>query len=110
MGASAIDLSTEEPRPMTAILGGYAWLPRMIDKARASRAGTLGEHYRYPCPIDRRCLELLGLDSATFADIACAAPDDSAVLDGLVRAGAALPEEASFDPVKLNEELHDSHS
>jgi hypothetical protein len=101
-----VDLRTQEPRPMSALLGGYTWLPRMIDKARASRAGTLGEYYRYPCPIDRRCLELLGVDAAMFADIACAAPDDAGVLEALTRVGAASPAEAAFDPIKLNDELH----
>jgi hypothetical protein len=27
---------------MDATLNGYAWLPRMIDKSRAARAGTHG--------------------------------------------------------------------
>jgi len=101
-----IDLSKEDPRPMAATIGGYAWLPRMIDKARASRAGMLGDYYRYPCPIDRRCLELLGVDAVTFADIACDAPDDVAVLEALARVGAASAAEAAFDPIKLNNELH----
>ena len=49
----AKDLSTEEPRPMDATLAGYLWLPRMIDKARAARANTLGDYYRYPLLMDR---------------------------------------------------------
>jgi hypothetical protein len=55
---------------MTATLASYPWLPRMIDKARASAAGTLGSYYRYPCPIDAACLDLLGIDANTFRGIA----------------------------------------
>ena len=58
----AKNLTHEDPEPMDARLAGYPWLPRMIDKARASHAGTLGTYYRYPCPIDRACLELIGID------------------------------------------------
>lgn len=33
---------------MDATVDGYARVPRMIDKARAATAGTLGDYYRYP--------------------------------------------------------------
>jgi len=41
----------------------------MIDTARAARAGTLGS-LMYPCPIDRRCQSLLGIDAASFDAVA----------------------------------------
>jgi len=86
-----------ELRPMDATLDGYAWLPRMIDKARAKRAGTLGTAV-HPCPVDRRCLALLGIDAGTFgAIVARAGDDDAAVLDGLRAAGAASARDAWFD-------------
>jgi Domain of unknown function (DUF5069) len=73
---AAKDLAREDPAPMDATLdGGYPRLPRMIDKARASHAGTLGDYYRYPCPIDTACLELLGINADTFRGIACQADD-----------------------------------
>ena len=89
---------------MDARSGGYAWLPRMTDKARASRAGTLGQ-FIYPCPIDRACLGRLGIDPDTFADIAEGAPNDEAVLASLEAFGVAPPDPA-FDPVALEEELN----
>ena len=52
-------------RPMDATLEGYAWLPRLIDKARLARAGELGDIV-HPCPVDRRCMGLLGIDVATL--------------------------------------------
>lgn len=83
-------------RPMDATLDGYAWLPRMIDKARHARAGTLGTAV-HPCPVDRRCLALLGIDVETFGRVVAEAEDDAAVLDGLRAVGIASAEEAWFD-------------
>lgn len=99
-------LSAEEPRPMDAVLAGYPWLPRMIDKARAAKAGTLGHYFRYPCPIDAVCLRRLNIDASTFMHIAQAAPSDDAVLEGLAAAGARPSFTAAFDPVRLNARLH----
>jgi hypothetical protein len=86
---AAKDLAREDPESMEAKLAGYPWLPRMIDKARASHAGTLGTYYRYPCPIDAACLDLLGIDSDAFRTIASRAADDQAVIDQLTATGAS---------------------
>jgi quercetin dioxygenase-like cupin family protein len=83
-------------RPMDATLDGYAWLPRMIDKSRAARAGTLGDAV-HPCPVDRRCLALLGIDFETFSDVVARSADDAEVLAGLRAAGIASPDAAWFD-------------
>lgn len=95
---------------MEASVGGYPWLPRMIDKARAAQAGTLGDYYRYPCPIDAACLGLLGIDSDTFREIAEHAADDQGVVDGLASIGAEARRLAEFDPVRLNAEFHQADS
>ena len=50
---------------MRATAGGYAHLARMIDKCRAVLAGTQGE-YIYPCPLDRRLLDFVGITSDQF--------------------------------------------
>lgn len=39
---SGPDLTIAAPRPLDAELEGYAWLPRMLDKARATLAGIQG--------------------------------------------------------------------
>jgi quercetin dioxygenase-like cupin family protein len=83
-------------RPMDATLDGYAWLPRMIDKSRAARAGTLGGAV-HPCPVDRRCLTLLGIDVETFGDVVARSADDAGVLAGLRAAGIPSAEAAWFD-------------
>jgi hypothetical protein len=103
---AAKNLEHEEPELMDATLAGYPWLPRMIDKARASQAGTLGTYYRYPCPIDKACLDLLGIDADTFRDIANEAIDGQAVIDQLAAIGANAEQIVNFDPVQLNDELH----
>jgi hypothetical protein len=103
---AAKDLAQEEPPPMDAKLAGYPWLPRIIAKARASHAGTLGTYYRYPCPIDAACLDLLDIDADTFREIANRAVDDQAVVRDLASIGARLDRLASFDPVQLNDDLH----
>jgi hypothetical protein len=90
---------------MDLTLEGYAWLPRMIDKARAARAGTIGR-FLYPCPIDRACLSRLGLDPDAFADLAAALAGDDAILAALHRLGIPDAGTAWFDAVALEAELH----
>jgi Domain of unknown function (DUF5069) len=92
-------------RPMDAELEGYAWLPRMIDNARAKQAGTLGS-YVHPCPVDRRCLEGLRLDAATFGEVVAACSTDAEVLAELRRRGIVSAPEAWFDAIALEESLH----
>ena len=41
--------------------GGYSLLPRMLDKGRATLAGTNGE-YHFNCPLDQRFLSFTGID------------------------------------------------
>ncbi len=104
------NLAEEDPAPMDDTLGGYAWLPRMIDKARASRADCLGSYFRYPCPIDTHCLSRLGLTADSFATLAVAARTGRDVLTAMATAGASEPRTAWFDPVDLNRRLHSPES
>ena len=55
------DLTKFPPRSARVRLGGYVILPRMLDKGRATLAGTKGE-YHYACPLDQRFLEFAGVD------------------------------------------------
>ena len=58
----APDLTQRPPRSPRSRLGGYTLLPRMLDKGRATLAGTNGE-YHYNCPLDQRLLSFVGIDS-----------------------------------------------
>lgn len=57
----APDLTQHAPRSIRVRLGGFAHLPRLLDKARAVAAGK-GGSYHYNCPIDRLFFEFTGLD------------------------------------------------
>ena len=105
MAAAGTDLTTAQPRGMDETLGGYVWLPRMIDKARAKMAGTLGT-YVHPCPVDRTALARMRVDYGTFKRIIMATTTDEEVLAALLQVeGVATPEKAWFDPVAREEEL-----
>jgi len=102
MKKQALDLNRTYPRSAREKLGGYLHLARMIDKARAKAAGSLGE-YRYPCPIDQSLLELLGVESEAFLD-AAKDQDEEGVLKWLrAKAKARSPGEVE----KWNQELLD---
>ena len=61
-----MDLTQSFPRSPKVQLAGLVHLPRMLDKARAYNAGTLGEYY-FPCPLDDIILEFLQTDSESLA-------------------------------------------
>jgi hypothetical protein len=54
----APDLTQRPPRSLRCRLGGYAGLPRMLDKGRATIIGKNGE-YHFDCPLDQRVLSFL---------------------------------------------------
>jgi hypothetical protein len=62
---SAPDLTLRPPRSPRVRLGGYAHLPRLLDKARAFAAGKHGE-YVYNCPLDRQFFEFTGIGHKAF--------------------------------------------
>ena len=61
MSLNTPDLTKFPPRSPRVRLGGYAILPRMLDKGRATVAGKNGE-YHYACPLDQGFLEFVGID------------------------------------------------
>ena len=69
------DLTQRPPRSVRTRLGGYALLPRMLDKCRAEIAGKAGS-FHYACPNDQRILGFLGLEAdALKAEVAKGAGD-----------------------------------
>ena len=59
--SNAPNLTQRPPRSPRSRLGGYSLLPRMLDKGRATLAGTNGE-YHFDCPLDKRFLSFAGID------------------------------------------------
>jgi len=60
--SAAPDLTKRAPRSMRVRLGGFALLPRILDKCRATLAGTQGE-FNYDCPLDQHFLRFAGIDA-----------------------------------------------
>jgi len=61
MSLNTPDLTKFPPRSSRTRLGGYAILPRCLDKGRATLAGKNGE-YHYACPLDHGFLDFVGID------------------------------------------------
>jgi hypothetical protein len=64
---SALDLTQRPPRGPRVRLGGYVLLPRIIDKARASLAGKLGEYHFAGKGMDRHFFSFTGLNHEALA-------------------------------------------
>src|SRR4051812_24574008 len=86
-------------------LEGYAYLPRMFDKARARLSGDT-DAPQFGCPLDHSCLarlrvypeDVLGLASGNYAD-------DRAILAGLRDLGIPAATETWFDARATEDEL-----
>jgi len=83
------DLTRRPPRSARVRLGGFAHLPRLIDKARASLAGTLGDYvFGAESLLDSEFFRFTGVTPEAFLEQVSKAPGDLAVLEWL-RATAA---------------------
>ena len=76
----AKDLRVEPPRRWNERIDGIPWLPRLIDKARAAQAGTLGTYLFGQSPTDGSCLRALGLRHRDLASIVSQSETDDAVI------------------------------
>ena len=77
---AAPDLTKRPPRSVRSRLGGYALLPRMLDKGRATLAGTNGE-FHYDCPLDQHILNFLDLDAAALREELATGKGDGEILE-----------------------------
>jgi hypothetical protein len=76
----APDLTQHPPRSARVRLGGYAILPRCLDKGRATIAGKNGE-YHFACPLDQRFLSFVGIDPEELKKELAAGKSDSEILE-----------------------------
>jgi quercetin dioxygenase-like cupin family protein len=104
--AAAPDLSVHEPHALDCELEGYAWIPRMLDKARATLAGTAGS-YLFGCPVDHTCMARLGVSPELVLELAASHADDRAVLAELRRHGIPDAPDAWFDGQAVEDELQE---
>jgi hypothetical protein len=77
------DLTQRPPRSPRVRLGGFVILPRLLDKARATIAGTHGE-YKFDCPLDRRFLDFMGIDSEALKEQLAEGKGDGDILSWIL--------------------------
>jgi len=80
MPLNSPNLTKQPPRSARARLGGYAILPRLLDKGRATIAGIHGE-YKYNCPLDQRFFEFAGIDAEALKKQLAAGKGDGEILE-----------------------------
>jgi hypothetical protein len=75
----APDLRQRAPRSPRQRLGGFVWLPRLLDKGRATLVGTNGD-YEYGCLLDQRFFDFIALEpEALQAQLAAGKTDAEAL-------------------------------
>lgn len=82
------------PRRGRDELGGFMWLKRVFDKARASANGTVHD-YIYPCPMDLGVMERWGIGAAEFDAAIESHPTDESILAWLSQRVDARAREAA---------------
>lgn len=80
MQIHATDLTKRPPRSPRVRLGGYAILPRMLDKGRADITGKVGE-FHYNCPLDQRFLSFAGIDADRLKETLAQDKSDAEILE-----------------------------
>lgn len=84
---------------------GYAYLPRMFDKARARLSGDT-DAPPFGCPLDHTCLARLRVYPEKVLELVSGhGDDDPAILAGLREHGIPLATEAWFDARATEDEL-----
>ena len=77
------DLTVHPPRSARIRLGGYAVLPRMLDKCRATLTGKNGS-YHYNCPLDQRFLNFAGVDAEVLQAEVAKGLSDNEILQWII--------------------------
>ncbi|MFO1515283.1 MAG: DUF5069 domain-containing protein, partial [Verrucomicrobiota bacterium] len=77
---NAPDLTQRAPRSPRVRLGGYALLPRMLDKCRATLIGKNGD-YHYNCPLDQHIINFLGIDAEALKAEVATGKGDGEILE-----------------------------
>jgi hypothetical protein len=77
---NAKDLNREAPRSPRQRLGSYALMARMIDKGRATIAGTAGE-YHFDCPVDNMLFSFKGVKGDEVREVLESGTSDLEILE-----------------------------
>jgi len=85
---TAKDLTKEAPRSPRKRIGDYALMARMIDKARATLNGTVGE-YHFACPLDQMLFTYKGVQADDVKAVLASGASDEQVLAWFNEQGTA---------------------
>ena len=88
----AKDLTKEAPRSPKERLGGFAILPRAIDKCRAVLANTNGE-YKFDCSNDNVLFKFKGITGADLKDYIAQGHTDDEIVDWVKNHGLPKTDE-----------------
>src|SRR5438093_458860 len=77
---NAPDLTKRPPRSPRVRLGGYASLPRCLDKGRATIIGKNGE-YHFNCPLDQEFLKFTSIDAEELKEQLATGKGDGEILE-----------------------------
>ncbi len=83
MPIEGTDLTKRPPRSPRVRLGGYAILPRMLDKGRATVAAKNGE-FNYNCPLDQQFTSFAGIDASQLREQLAQGKGDGEILDWIM--------------------------
>ena len=89
------DLTQRPPRSPRSRIGGFVILPRMLDKGRATIAGTPGE-YLYACPLDQRFLDFAGVDPDALKEQLTEGKGDGEILAWVIETSKTKPNEIAI--------------
>ena len=104
MTLTAKDLTKEYPRSPRDTLAGYVLAARMLDKCRATIAGTAGE-YHFNCPLDRFLLDFTGIDAELFRSFVAAGAADDEVATWIMQHAAPRPR---LEIIKWNNRMRET--
>jgi hypothetical protein len=82
-----MNLTQRPPRSPRVRLGGYALLPRMLDKCRAELEANNGD-YHYNCPLDQRFLSYVGINPEALKAEVAKGLGDGAILNWITENAA----------------------
>lgn len=76
----SLDLTQRPPRSPRVRLGGFALLPRCLDKGRAQLQGKNGE-YHFNCPLDQRFINFVRVSADALKEQLAQGKGDGEILE-----------------------------
>lgn len=87
----APDLTQKSPRSPRVCLGGFALLPRMLDKCRAVIAATAGQ-YEFNCMLDEQFISFTKVDPSALKEAVATGKSDSEMLKWIMDNAGHVPQ------------------